>query len=63
VIGGDYVVGLFVCSPMLMIINFMVITKGAGRMSEVSARFILDCTAGQADGNRRRSQRRDCCQP
>ena len=37
-IGGDYVVGLFVFF-VLMIINMVVITKGAGRVSEVSARF------------------------
>ncbi|HKX90497.1 MAG TPA: FHIPEP family type III secretion protein, partial [Sphingopyxis sp.] len=40
-IGGDYVVGLFVF-VVLMIINLIVITKGAGRVSEVSARFTLD---------------------
>src|SRR3546814_21026861 len=40
-IGGDYVVGLFVFF-VLMIINLIVITKDAGRVSEVSARFSLD---------------------
>jgi flagellar biosynthesis protein FlhA len=39
-IGGDYVVGIFVFA-ILMIINLVVITKGAGRVSEVSARFTL----------------------
>lgn len=45
-IGGDYVVGLFVFS-VLMIINLVVITKGAGRISEVSARFTLDALPGK----------------
>ncbi|RXR29875.1 flagellar biosynthesis protein FlhA [Sphingobium fluviale] len=45
-IGGDYVVGLFVFS-ILMIINLVVITKGAGRVSEVSARFTLDALPGK----------------
>ncbi len=45
-IGGDYVVGLFVFA-ILMIINLVVITKGAGRVSEVSARFILDALPGK----------------
>ncbi|HEY1125004.1 MAG TPA: flagellar biosynthesis protein FlhA [Sphingobium sp.] len=45
-IGGDYVVGLFVFS-ILMIINMVVITKGAGRVSEVSARFTLDALPGK----------------
>ena len=40
-IGGDYIVGIFVFA-ILMIINLVVITKGAGRVSEVSARFTLD---------------------
>ncbi|MCB2630873.1 FHIPEP family type III secretion protein, partial [Listeria monocytogenes] len=41
VIGGNYVVGVVVFA-ILMIINFVVVTKGAGRISEVSARFTLD---------------------
>src|SRR5262249_32937002 len=41
VIGGDYTVGLVVFI-ILTIVNFVVVTKGAGRVSEVSARFILD---------------------
>ncbi|WP_033074418.1 flagellar biosynthesis protein FlhA [Sphingopyxis sp. MWB1] len=45
-IGGDYVVGLFVFT-VLMIINLVVITKGAGRVSEVSARFTLDALPGK----------------
>lgn len=45
-IGGDYVVGIFVFA-ILMIINLMVITKGAGRVSEVSARFTLDAMPGK----------------
>ena len=45
-IGGDYVVGLFVFA-ILMIINLIVITKGAGRVSEVSARFTLDALPGK----------------
>lgn len=46
VIGGDYVVG-FVVFAILMIINFAVVTKGAGRISEVSARFTLDAMPGK----------------
>ncbi len=45
-IGGDYVVGIFVFA-ILMIINLVVITKGAGRVSEVSARFTLDALPGK----------------
>ncbi|MFW2829599.1 flagellar biosynthesis protein FlhA [Sphingomonas sp. ID0503] len=45
-IGGDYVVGIFVFA-ILMIINLIVITKGAGRVSEVSARFTLDALPGK----------------
>lgn len=45
-IGGNYVVGLFVFA-VLMIINLVVITKGAGRVSEVSARFTLDALPGK----------------
>jgi flagellar biosynthesis protein FlhA len=45
-IGGDFVVGLFVFG-ILMIINLVVITKGAGRVSEVSARFTLDALPGK----------------
>jgi len=45
-IGGDYVVGLFVFA-ILLIINLVVVTKGAGRVSEVSARFTLDAMPGK----------------
>ena len=46
VIGGNYAVGLVVFS-ILIIINFVVVTKGAGRVSEVSARFTLDAMPGK----------------
>jgi len=46
VIGGNYAVGLIVFL-ILMIINFIVITKGAGRVSEVIARFTLDALPGK----------------
>ena len=45
-IGGDYIVGLLVFA-VLLIINMVVITKGAGRVSEVSARFTLDALPGK----------------
>jgi flagellar biosynthesis protein FlhA len=45
-IAGNYVVGLLVFA-ILMIINLVVITKGAGRISEVSARFTLDALPGK----------------
>ncbi|WP_025821634.1 flagellar biosynthesis protein FlhA [Shewanella marina] len=46
VIGGNYAVGLIVFL-ILIIINFAVVTKGAGRISEVSARFTLDAMPGK----------------
>ncbi len=46
VIGGNYVVGL-VIFMILVVINFMVITKGAGRIAEVAARFTLDAMPGR----------------
>ena len=46
VIGGNYTVGIIVFM-ILMIINFVVVTKGAGRISEVSARFTLDAMPGK----------------
>ncbi|WP_200893905.1 flagellar biosynthesis protein FlhA [Xanthomonas sp. GPE 39] len=46
VIGGNYAVGIVVFA-ILTIINFVVITKGAGRVSEVTARFILDAMPGK----------------
>ncbi len=45
-VGGNFVVGLFVFA-ILMIINMIVVTKGAGRVSEVSARFVLDALPGK----------------
>jgi len=45
-VGGNFAVGLFVFM-ILMIINMVVITKGAGRVSEVSARFTLDALPGK----------------
>ena len=46
VIGGNYVVGLVVFI-ILVVINFVVVTKGAGRVSEVTARFTLDAMPGK----------------
>ncbi len=46
VVGGNYVVGL-VIFIILVLINFMVITKGAGRIAEVAARFTLDAMPGK----------------
>ncbi|WDP89798.1 MAG: flagellar biosynthesis protein FlhA [Desulfobacter sp.] len=46
VVGGNYVVGL-VIFVILVLINFMVITKGAGRIAEVAARFTLDAMPGK----------------
>jgi flagellar biosynthesis protein FlhA len=46
VVGGNYAVGMVVFI-VLVIINFVVITKGAGRISEVSARFTLDAMPGR----------------
>lgn len=46
VIGGNYAVGMVVFA-ILVIINFVVITKGSGRVSEVSARFTLDALPGK----------------
>lgn len=46
VIGGNFIVG-FVVFVILMIINFVVVTKGAERISEVSARFTLDALPGK----------------
>lgn len=45
-VGGNFAVGLFVFL-ILMIINLVVVTKGAGRVSEVSARFTLDALPGK----------------
>ena len=46
VVGGNYAVGVVVFA-ILIIINFVVVTKGAGRVSEVSARFTLDALPGK----------------
>ncbi|MBU8976759.1 flagellar biosynthesis protein FlhA [Lysobacter sp. MMG2] len=46
VIGGSFAVGIVVFA-ILTIVNFVVVTKGAGRISEVSARFILDALPGK----------------
>ena len=46
VVGGNYAVG-FVVFAILVIINYVVVTKGAGRISEVSARFTLDAMPGK----------------
>ena len=46
VVGGNYAVGLVVF-VILVLINFIVITKGAGRVAEVSARFTLDAMPGK----------------
>ncbi len=45
-VGGNFAVGLFVFC-ILLIINMIVITKGAGRVSEVAARFVLDALPGK----------------
>lgn len=46
VVGGNYVIG-FVMFVILIVINFMVITKGSGRVAEVAARFTLDAMPGK----------------
>ena len=46
VVGGNYVVGIVIFC-ILVLINFMVITKGAGRVAEVAARFTLDAMPGK----------------
>ncbi len=46
VVGGNYVVGMIIFL-ILIIINFMVVTKGAGRIAEVAARFTLDAMPGK----------------
>jgi flagellar biosynthesis protein FlhA len=46
VVGGSYAVGIIVFA-ILTIVNFVVVTKGSGRISEVSARFILDALPGK----------------
>src|SRR6201992_1065862 len=44
--GGDVVIGLILFA-ILMVVNFMVITKGSGRIAEVAARFSLDAMPGK----------------
>lgn len=46
VVGGNYIVGIVIFA-ILVLINFMVITKGAGRVAEVAARFTLDAMPGK----------------
>ena len=46
VVGGNYVIGVIVFT-ILVIINFIVITKGSGRVAEVAARFVLDAMPGK----------------
>ena len=46
IMGGDVVIGLIVFS-ILLVVNFMVITKGSGRIAEVAARFSLDAMPGK----------------
>ena len=57
VMAGSVLIGGIIFA-ILTIINFVVITKGSGRIAEVSARFSARRDAGQADGDRRRSFRR-----
>jgi flagellar biosynthesis protein FlhA len=44
--GGDFVIGIIVFG-ILLVVNFMVITKGSGRIAEVAARFTLDSMPGK----------------
>ena len=44
--GGDVVIGLILFA-ILLVVNFMVITKGSGRIAEVAARFSLDAMPGK----------------
>ncbi|MDH5722195.1 MAG: FHIPEP family type III secretion protein, partial [Alphaproteobacteria bacterium] len=46
IIGGNYIIGAIVFS-ILVIVNFVVITKGSGRIAEVAARFTLDAMPGK----------------
>lgn len=46
VVGGNYVIG-FIMFAILIVINFIVITKGSGRVAEVAARFTLDAMPGK----------------
>ncbi len=53
---GNFVIGLIVFA-ILIIVNFIVITKGSGRIAEVAARFSLDAMPGKQMGDRRRPVR------
>lgn len=44
--GGDFIIGLIVFA-ILTVVNFVVITKGSGRIAEVAARFTLDAMPGK----------------
>src|SRR5262249_61115125 len=46
IMGGNYVIGIIVFA-ILVLVNFVVITKGSGRIAEVSARFSLDAMPGK----------------
>ncbi|MCQ4159951.1 flagellar biosynthesis protein FlhA [Roseomonas sp. GC11] len=46
VVGGDFIIGVIVFA-ILIIVNFIVVTKGAGRIAEVAARFSLDAMPGK----------------
>ncbi|MFC3126124.1 flagellar biosynthesis protein FlhA [Pseudoroseomonas globiformis] len=46
VVGGDFIIGVIVFT-ILIIVNFIVVTKGAGRIAEVAARFNLDAMPGK----------------
>jgi flagellar biosynthesis protein FlhA len=47
VVGNNYVIGFIVVFMILSVINFIVITKGSGRVAEVAARFTLDAMPGK----------------
>jgi type III secretory pathway component EscV len=49
--GGDLVIG-FVMFAIIVVVNFLVITKGAERVAEVAARFTSGCHARKTDGHR-----------
>ncbi len=48
VVGGNYVIGVIVF-VILVVVNFLVVTKGSGRIAEVAARFTLDAMPGNSD--------------
>ena len=65
VVGGNYIVG-FIVFLILVLINFVVITKGAGRIAEVAARFTLDAMPGKQmsiDADLRAARRRHALPP